>query len=140
MIVKNWWNNIPYWLKGGLLFVCIAVLLFFLIEHVSNRCVMQHDPDACYQQARPIQTVLTSLSLSFDFIGLFICSGVCGAWNFTNLFTIWPSYFIIGSLLGWVYGRSKQENFITNNKLLIVLILILLSSFPFWYFHTYYFG
>lgn len=110
MTQKKWrWNGVIPWLNGGLIAVSVAILLFLLTEFVPNYCTTQSSGvDQCYSQIYLIIKPLQSLMLSLDFIGLFICHGFCQAWNFTNLFTILPSYFFIGAFLGLVYEKLKQ--------------------------------
>lgn len=105
----------PAWLKGGMIAVLIAILLSLLAEFAVNQCTLSPNVDQCYKQVYFFVKPLWSLMLSLDFIGLFICRGFCPAMNFTPLFTIWPSYFFIGSFFGWLYGRLISNNFIKRN-------------------------
>jgi len=89
------WKNWPYWLKGGviglafiILLEIINLLLSFLVIHL------------------PFINAFENI----DIFSLILCRGFCSGENrMVQLITIWPSYFIIGAIIGWIIGKIKQK-------------------------------
>lgn len=95
MDIKNWWAK-SYWLKGAL--VSLTIMGFFFILWQDN--LYNHT----------VYNSLWKFFELFDFIAYPLC-GDCNA-DFISLhtFTVWPVYFIYGSILGWIYGKIKIRN------------------------------
>lgn len=87
-----------YWLRGGVTGVGVAFALL-AIMFISD----------AYMQSLFWLFKIVEFIAQLDFISLFVCEGFCtGYANFTHLFFIWPSFFIIGAISGLIYGKIKN--------------------------------
>ena len=89
------WKYLPYWLRGGL----VTIFLSFIISSLT----------ALFFKL--------TFSLSFLIVGAIVVLTICvgGEKCSTNLQWFLMivisliSYFIIGALIGWVYGKMKSK-------------------------------
>lgn len=96
----------PYWLRGGiislfiLIFVLILTLIFFYI----------YPSPQLNETVNLIRTLFDSIYYP-DFISTFLYKGSCHGEGcvFGLLLTLPISYFIIGAIIGWIYGKIKSK-------------------------------
>ena len=94
------WKNLPYWLRGGIVALIIAIILLvpsLIIESI------------------PLYI------FNLDFIGLIIFQGSIlneDIFGVFQLITLAISYFIIGALIGLIIGKikSKRQNEVTTTS------------------------
>jgi len=90
------WKNWPYWLQFGMLLSTIAVVTILLLP---ARCENDLQLNTCtILNLLRIGLLLPGLSFGFAFIPLP---------QFAYIF-MFLMYFIIGALLGWIYGKIKK--------------------------------
>lgn len=103
-----------YWLRGGITSL-IVLITFFIIEHlVSNSCSTKGVVaivDACYDKIDLVFDPIYSIIHSSDFI-YYLVLPFAGkdpsGWG--HIWTQWPSFFVIGSFIGWIYGKVKNRS------------------------------
>ncbi len=97
------WKTWPYWLKGGiipsLVYLLIACIFFILGEmELLNKAT---------------ELILTRLFMimSIPTITSFYAIFPDYSASFFNITTITATgYFIIGAIIGWIYGKIKNRN------------------------------
>lgn len=109
MKIINWWKTKPYWLKGAVIGIVVAISMYVLFlvgnEMCASGTISGLGVDQCYGTVN----FMIDLTLVFDFLSLIACNGVCKGWGgIVHIVTLWPSFFIIGAVLGWIYGRQGK--------------------------------
>jgi len=110
MQLKNWFQSKPYWIKGGMIGVIIAVLSYFVAPV-------------------PLLGLLSVLLIFPTLIALLIISKIFGSGNslvFTEatennlglsttifgkivlIFVVLSMYFLIGAVIGFLIGKIKS--------------------------------
>jgi len=121
MSVKDWWGSRSYWLKGGILGMLFvpSILIFFII--VTEICFAE----VCYSKLNPMLILLYHInykivpSLDIFYYIFAPASDATGLFpGQFHIFTIWPSFFLIGAIIGWIYGKikSKENKIPVQNK------------------------
>lgn len=89
------WKNWPNWVRGGVIGILFAILSMFLFIPLTEDFFPS----------------IAIIFLRIDFISLIICKGICeGEMGMIQVYTILPSYFLIGALIGWFIGKIKSKN------------------------------
>jgi ABC-type antimicrobial peptide transport system permease subunit len=81
---KNWWSNLSYWLKGGIIGIIISFILHAFIHFYLLNANTYSD---CYP-------------------------GPCYTGNLFSAVFYSPMFYIIimvGILIGWIYGIIKKK-------------------------------
>ncbi len=93
------WKDWSYWFRGGLSLGFIGILLFFIwqVSYINHKYI--------------ISDLISSLSFPIGYLVYYFS-------DFSLLIIIplyFIYYFIIGALIGWIYGKIKNRN-VENNK------------------------
>jgi len=91
-----------YWLWGG--FLSIGILLGIMLLSAVWAGILG---------GSSISRILIQVAIFvlgyLDFLSLVLCKGVCEGENgMAHIITIFPSFFIIGAVLGWGYSKIKN--------------------------------
>ena len=100
------WRDWPYWLKGGI--IVEAVHIIFIIIFVS------------------IAVIKDSMATAGDW-GAGFAGGIMLMFGLIMLIPM----FIMGAIIGMVYGRQKKNPSSTKKIILIVLIILLIVIYLF---------
>ena len=90
------WKNLPYWLKGGIIGITIVVIAYFTkISAIFYIAII------------PIIPLIYLL----HFLGIEVCRGefCSNSHIFTVIFFVVLGSFIIGLVIGWIYGKLKSK-------------------------------
>ena len=85
-----------YWLRGGIAGLIFVILASFLM--LANR-----DLAESLILSTPIMWVNSLISY-----GLYFIFG--SKMSFLASYIVWPEYFIIGAIIGWLYGKIKNRS------------------------------
>jgi len=87
---KNWWSNLSYWLKGGI----IGIIISFILHAIYH-------------------FYLLNANTYFDCIDMVTREGVpCYTRNIFSAVFYSPMFYIliiVGILIGWIYGIIKKK-------------------------------
>ncbi len=90
---KSWWSNLPYWLKSGIIVGLIGVIFFISLVLISEkgslRC-MPYSPSDYFLECNIFMWILQPMA--FGAIIVYFIAG-----------------FVIGSIIGLIYGRFKKK-------------------------------
>lgn len=115
--------NKRYWLRGLVVGVMFGLILVFLHEHVreiANIFGIKYDvyPPLLFGLFFSSVQVLYGISfLPFSFLGMLIL--------FTQFFFPPITYGILGTLLGWAYGKFNKKIVIYIMSLIAILVLFI---------------
>lgn len=93
------WKNWPYWLKGGIILLIIhsiLTLIGFLFLYDST------DPNGDVALIILPNIIIPLIALNWMHLPL-----IFGKWSSIFYFSIF--WFIIGTLIGWIYGKIKSK-------------------------------
>ncbi|MBS3079948.1 hypothetical protein J4221_00590 [Candidatus Pacearchaeota archaeon] len=109
------WKKLPYWLMGGVIglivSICIFLLFFTFISPVYDYIFNNY-----FNYAADFERILSLITLSF-YLGFLIDEGsmISIIPIISHYVVLWYvilvtfSYFVIGSIIGWIYGKIKQR-------------------------------
>jgi hypothetical protein len=101
MNLKIFFEKIPLWIKMGVISVILASIIFSIDRY-------------------------SFFFSSLDFLSVIWCSGVCTGWNsLIQIITVWPSFFIIGSLIGVILSKYKIKSKIKIAIITVITFIIL---------------
>ncbi len=110
-------NKKIYWLRGGVISLTILIIFFVIADKMSGSCTFKgviDVVDACYDKMNlildPIFSSIRSLDFLYYLIQPFMPSDP-GRWG--HIYTQWLSFFLIGAILGWIYGKIKNRKKVT---------------------------
>ncbi len=121
------WKDWPYWLKGGTIFslvFSIFYLIFFGINLTSSLGGLSENNTGSFSLGPFLWSLLYLLFRGIDalFYNIFIRSdfqyNVCRWFSscathyqsvLTDFFIVLIIYFIIGAVIGWIYGKIKSK-------------------------------
>ncbi len=112
------WKNWPYWLKGGVIGVIIWLILIIFYK-VSGLILSCEIPTLDIMNGNCCYNFIQDFILEISFIPslLHISSSIgspCGHVGPISVFSFWIisfiSYIMIGSLIGFIYGKIKNRN------------------------------
>lgn len=105
------WKNWPYWVKGGVLGgIIYGTVLFGLSKTMATLSWVMPIPPWMDFVTQPFIYVVTFVTLSLRIIGININlqNDVAGiALWYTCMFL---SGFLVGMVIGWLYGKFKNRN------------------------------
>ena len=78
------WKDWPYWLKGGEIFEILLIIGLFLIAFIKGE----------------------GLAILF----LLIFFGGENPWEMFTFLGFLILYFILGAIIGWIYGKIRNRN------------------------------
>lgn len=91
------WKDWSYWLKGGIIGFLILVLLFVIDIFIKPFTM-------CFGNCDNLPQLLLIIQSIIDSLGARAFSGNLQHWITTIL-----SYCIIGSIIGFIYGKIKKH-------------------------------
>jgi hypothetical protein len=92
-----------YWLKGATIGFISPLVIFFFYTMANFFC----PNDLC--RISNILIWIPDRLLKLDFISLLVCNGRCKGFDtLVEFLTVWPSFTIIGALIGTLYGALKK--------------------------------
>ncbi len=105
---KDWWKTKPYWLKGGIIFPLIILILWGIIAILEIANIIPRGEGGT--------TIWMPLMFSMPIVVLY---GIFGGnldtritaplFIFFTLLTI-LEIFLIGAFIGWIYGKIKSRS------------------------------
>ena len=94
------WKNWSSWVKGGIIGLGIALILFIIIILIPGTT----------HSSTVLKDSIAKIAQSLDWILFILNGGYCDGMScIFMMFTIWPSYFCIGALIGWIVGKIKSQ-------------------------------
>ena len=119
----KFWKNWPYWLKGGVTFSIISLVLSLMITKYMPLNIILSGTNFVWILIPSIIIsnipIFTLFLLGFNEKTVNLLNAFPDAWYFAtpNLYAlifISIFYFIVGSIVGWVYGKIKSRKQINN--------------------------
>lgn len=108
------WKNWSYWVRGGIIAICVAVIMFvisfalWLIEFTFvGFSTSKHAPAIIEIPTNLIFSILYIISFPIQLIRFFLAPG--GVSTTVGGVLGIGTYFAIGALIGWIYGKIKQR-------------------------------
>lgn len=91
------WKDVSYWLKGGIIFLAIDILLISLLSIIGGN-PYEGDNSIFTSVHQPILSWFTNLNESNPTLQTILVAsqGLIG-------------YFVIGAVIGWIYGIVKNK-------------------------------
>jgi hypothetical protein len=112
-------SNWPYWLKGAIIFLIYSLIFSaFFWEVIGFN--LENSPD----WVRMIVLILSMPALAYGFWlcgigglsdGVISCN-YSAIWQFVYAIPLFVSFFILGSFIGWFYGKIKSVIHKIKNK------------------------
>lgn len=101
------WKNLPYWLKGGVIFLVISIFLHLFIKLLY---VLTPIVGISFLIWYPLSWILYFLpSLIIFWNSIFEPDTFIPIVSGTNVIHVFIFYFIIGAIIGWIYGKIKSR-------------------------------
>lgn len=108
-----------YWLRGAIIGFVFALIVVGLsmASSVMSDCdpaiteICVHRPSFAYIFFERVLSYIGSINGHLDFIHPIVCKLYsCGGWiDLTGLYTIWPSYILLGIAGGSIYKKIKHR-------------------------------
>ena len=94
-------KDLPTWLKGGIIGLCIALILLIFMMLIPGTT----------HSSTVLKDSISKIAQSFDWVSFILNGGhFCDEMGcLFMIFTIWPSYFGIGTLIGGIVGKVKAK-------------------------------
>ena len=104
------WKEFSYWLRGGIVIGFILFALFLILQVYANATYTGWEI-----LGNPIALVILNILNSLIILKFFTIPNLPPilSWGSDNLFISYiiaiASFFIIGAVIGWVYGKIKKN-------------------------------
>jgi len=95
------WKNWPYWLKGGII-VSILYLIIGLIL-IKYPCGDTMSGGQCWD------FTMLFILISYSLLGILYRLGIDPQSKYLVLIATFLVYFVIGSIIGWIYAIIKSR-------------------------------